>query len=323
MSSFLQKIENTGIIPVVKIEDAGKAVALGKALLEGGIPVAEITFRTKAAEQAISNLHKSLPELLLGAGTILTADQAKAAAAAGAEFIVSPGFNPKVVQYCLDNSIPVIPGINNPTQIEQALDFGLDLVKYFPAEASGGLTMLKAMSAPYGGLRFIPTGGIGPDNLNSYLAFDRVIACGGSWMVTADLINSDNFAKISELSRQAVQKMLGFELIHIGLNEESEKTARTTAELFASLFMFRKDENPGSIFMRSEALSSIEVLKKMYLGTHGHMAIATDSIERAVAYLQSKGIRMRDDTRNIANGRLKTVYLDLEISGFAVHLFQK
>jgi 2-dehydro-3-deoxyphosphogluconate aldolase / (4S)-4-hydroxy-2-oxoglutarate aldolase len=323
MKPFLEKLKNTGIIPVVKIEDAGKAVALGKALIDGDIPVAEVTFRTNAAEQAIRNMHNELPDLLLGAGTVLTTDQAKAASEAGAQFIVSPGFNPKVVSYCLDNKIPVIPGINNPSQIEQALEFGLDLVKFFPAEASGGLKMLKAMAAPYGGLNFIPTGGIGPANLNSYLAFDRIIACGGSWMVPADLINSGDFTSITRISGEAVQTMLGFELVHVGLNEESETAAKKDSDLFASLFGFSQDENPGSIFLRSKGSSSIEVLKIKFPGTHGHLAIATDNIERALAYLDRKGIKTNGETRNAPNGKLKTIYLDLEIGGFAVHLIQK
>ena len=160
MNKILERIGELGIVPVVKIEKAENALPLGKALLDGDLPIAEITFRTSAAEESIKILNKNLPNLLVGAGTVLTVEQVKSAVSAGAKFIVSPGFNPKVVDYCMENDIPVTPGINNPTQIEMALERGIEVVKFFPAEASGGLSLLKSMSAPYTDIRFIPTGGI-------------------------------------------------------------------------------------------------------------------------------------------------------------------
>lgn len=319
MNDVLTKIGELGIVPVVKIEDANDAVGLGKALLDGGLPVAEITFRTTAAEEAITRLTAEVPEVFVGAGTVLTVENVKKAVAAGAKFIVSPGFNPNVVGYCVENNIPITPGINAPTQIEQALEFGLDVVKFFPAEASGGLPMLKAMSAPYGGVKFIPTGGINANNLNTYLAFPKVLACGGSWMVKADLISAGKFDEITAMTREAVTTMLGFELAHLGINEASADTAMKSARSFADLFAFAVKEGNSSIF----AGSGIEVTKSPYLGAHGHIAIATNDIHRAIAYLKRQGVGTQPETAKEKNGTLKAVYLDIDVSGFAIHLIQK
>ncbi len=191
------------IVPVVEIRDASKAVALADALKEGGLPCAEITFRTEAAAKSLQLLGKD-PGLLLGAGTVLTIDQAKLAFDAGARFLVSPGFNPKVVEFALSHNMPIFPGVCNPTDIETALSFGLTAVKFFPAEAFGGVNTLKAISAPYGMMSFIPTGGIHRENIGDYLQLNQVIACGGSWMVKADLIDSGAFGEIAALTRAAV-----------------------------------------------------------------------------------------------------------------------
>ena len=181
--TIFDKLSLAGLVPVIKVEDAADAVPLCKALSDGGLPVAEITFRTDAAEESIRRVHAELPDVMLGAGTVLTVDQVKRAVAAGAAYIVSPGLNPSVVGYCVENDIPVLPGCANPSDIEVALGFGLKIVKFFPAEALGGLKLIKAMSAPYGGISFVPTGGINEKNFLEYLAFDKVKAIGGSWMV--------------------------------------------------------------------------------------------------------------------------------------------
>ncbi len=203
MNAVLEKLGQMRIVPVVAIHNASDAQPLALALMEGGLPCAEITFRTDAAEEAIKAM-ATIDNMLVGAGTVLKVDQVKTAVDAGASFIVSPGFNPKVVEYCVKNNIPVTPGISNPTDIEMALDFDLEVVKFFPAEAFGGLKTLKAMSAPYHMVKFIPTGGINADNLVSYLEFPKVLACGGSWMVKADLINEGKFEEISCLTRKAM-----------------------------------------------------------------------------------------------------------------------
>ena len=184
MQEILETLGRLGLVPVVKIEKAGDAVELGRALLAGGLPSAEITFRTEAAEEAIRRISSSLPEILVGAGTVLSVDQAGRAVSAGAQFIVSPGFNQKVVDWCLGKEIPVTPGVATPTEIDMALDKGLNILKFFPAEALGGLKTLKAIAAPYGDVSFIPTGGINPDNLGDYLAHPSVHCCGGSQPLT-------------------------------------------------------------------------------------------------------------------------------------------
>jgi 2-dehydro-3-deoxyphosphogluconate aldolase/(4S)-4-hydroxy-2-oxoglutarate aldolase len=204
MDEILKKIGELRLVPVVKIEDSRNALPLGQALRDGNLPIAEITYRTDAAEEAIRILTAELPEILVGAGTVLTMDQVKSAVGAGARFVVAPGFNPKVVDYCLEHNITIIPGVNNPSQIERALESRIEVVKFFPAEASGGIPFLKAVAAPYSGIQFLPTGGINLQNMMSYLSFSRVIACGGSWMVKSDLISAGKFQDIKRLSREAV-----------------------------------------------------------------------------------------------------------------------
>lgn len=204
MTELLEKLGRLGVVPVVKIERSEDAVELGRALLAGGLPCAEITFRTEAAEEAIRQISLSLPEIIVGAGTVLSVDQARRAVSAGARFIVSPGFNPKVVDWCLEHEVPVTPGVATPTEIDMALDKGLEILKFFPAEALGGFRMLKALAAPYGGVKFIPTGGINQDNLADYLAQPSVHCCGGSWLVKANLISASRFNEITQLTRDAM-----------------------------------------------------------------------------------------------------------------------
>ncbi len=205
MSDMIQKIRELGIVPVVVINDVKDAPALAKALCDGGLPCAEVTFRTDAAEESIRVMSEQFPEMLIGAGTVLTTEQVDRAVAAGAKFIVSPGLNPKVVAYCVSKNIPVIPGCITPSEVEQALELGLRTLKFFPAEAAGGLAMIKAMCAPYVGVNFMPTGGINAENVKDYLAYNRIVACGGSWMVKDSLIKAGDFAKIEELTREAVE----------------------------------------------------------------------------------------------------------------------
>lgn len=205
MNTVLEKFEKIGIVPVVVLEDAKAAEPLARALCNGGLPCAEVTFRTAAAEEAIRIISEKYPEMLVGAGTVLTIEQVDCAVAAGARFIVSPGLNPKVVQYCIDKNIPVTPGTQTPSEMEQAIEMGLDVVKFFPAEPAGGLKMIKAVAAPYTGLKFMPTGGINLGNVEEYLKYDRILACGGSWMVKGDLIAAGKFDEIENMTRAAAE----------------------------------------------------------------------------------------------------------------------
>ena len=203
MNDTLKQIGEMGIIPVVVLNKVSDAEPLAAALVAGGLPCAEVTFRTDAAEESIRAIAKKFPDMFVGAGTVLSTEQVDRAIGAGAKFIVSPGLNPKVVEYCIKEGYPVCPGIMTPTELEVALGFGLDVVKFFPAENAGGLKMIKAMSAPYTMMKFMPTGGINATNVRDYLACDKILACGGSWMVKSDLVAAGDFAKIEKLTREA------------------------------------------------------------------------------------------------------------------------
>ncbi|MCI8464766.1 MAG: bifunctional 4-hydroxy-2-oxoglutarate aldolase/2-dehydro-3-deoxy-phosphogluconate aldolase [Lachnospiraceae bacterium] len=204
MGAMEKQIQGFGVVPVVVLYDAADAIPLAKALVEGGLPCAEVTFRTEAAEESIRRMSTKYPEMLVGAGTVLTTEQADRAMSAGAKFIVSPGFDPEVVDYCLKKNIPIFPGCITPSEIAQAVKRGLKVVKFFPAEQLGGLAAVKALAAPYTMMKFMPTGGISAKNLKDYLSFDKIIACGGSWMVKGDLIKAGEFEKIRELTKEAV-----------------------------------------------------------------------------------------------------------------------
>ena len=203
MNETLEKLGQYGIVPVVVLNDSKDAEPLADALCEGGLACAEVTFRTKAAAESIKIMSEKHPEMLVGAGTVLTVEQVDEAVAAGAKFIVSPGLNSEVVKYCLDKNIAITPGVVTPSEMEQAIELGLNIVKFFPAEPSGGLSMIKAVSAPYTMLKFMPTGGINPGNVKEYLKSDKIFACGGSWMVKGDLVDAGDFDKIKELTKEA------------------------------------------------------------------------------------------------------------------------
>jgi 2-dehydro-3-deoxyphosphogluconate aldolase/(4S)-4-hydroxy-2-oxoglutarate aldolase len=205
MTNINETFYKLGVIPVVAIEDAKDATALGEALIGGGLPCAEVTFRTTAAAQSIKILSTQFPEMLVGAGTVLTVEQAQQAVENGAKFLVTPGYDEDVVSFSLENGIPIYPGVATPTEINKALKMGLNTLKFFPAEALGGLQTLKAIAAPYTEVRFVPTGGINPQNLPDYLASPAVVACGGSWLVKKTLIAAGEFGTIRQLTAEAVQ----------------------------------------------------------------------------------------------------------------------
>lgn len=321
MNALLKRLSKIGIVPVVTIHNADLAEKLAQALCKGGLPCAEITFRTEAAAEAIKRIIAKHPDMCVGAGTVLTIQQVDAAVEAGAKFIVSPGLNPKIVQYCQKKGVLMIPGTSCPSDLEIALELGLDTVKFFPAEQSGGIAKIKAMSAPYGSLKFMPTGGINAENLNSYLSNPKIIACGGSWMVPTSLVDAENWEEITRLTKEAVRTMLGLELRHIGINAENEEQATKIAERFALVFGSEVKCGNSSVFAGKE----IEVMKKPYLGTNGHIAIAANSVERAMRYLEENlGFAFDEDTAKYDDKKkIKAIYLNEEIGGFAIHLMQK
>ena len=318
---ILKEISNIGIIPVIKINDASKAVPLAKALIDGGLAAAEVTFRTDAAEESIRAITKAFPDMIVGAGTVLTIEQAQRALDAGAKFIVSPGFNPKVVSWCLEKGVTPLPGCTTPSEIEGALELGLNVVKFFPAEQSGGLEKIKAMSAPYGNVKFMPTGGIGLDNVCDYLANKKIVACGGSFMVKESLIDEDRWDEITELTKKAVNVMLGLEIGHIGINNENEEEAKKTAQML-SLVMGNaiERESAKGMFVGSQ----FEIMKYQGPGKCGHIAVLTNNVERAIYHLGKKGVKFNEESATYNDdGTRKFIYLAEEFGGFGIHLLQK
>ena len=204
MNHISEDIARYGVVPVVVLNDPAEALPVADALLKGGLPVAEVTFRTAAAEEAIRIMAAERPAMLVGAGTVLTIDQVDRAVAAGAKFIVCPGFDPEIVDYCIGKSIPVFPGCTTASEVAWGVKRGLTVLKFFPAEQCGGVATIKALCAAYVGVKFMPTGGIGPKNLKDYLSCDKIVCCGGSWMVKGDLIKAGRFDEIERLSREAV-----------------------------------------------------------------------------------------------------------------------
>jgi 2-dehydro-3-deoxyphosphogluconate aldolase/(4S)-4-hydroxy-2-oxoglutarate aldolase len=321
MDAVLEELGKIGIVPVIKIDDVEKAAPLAKALIAGGIPCAEITFRTAQGEEAIRRIAAEVPGILLGAGTVLTTEQVDRAIGAGAKFIVSPGLNPKVVAHCRDRGVPITPGCSNPSDIEQALEAGLEVVKFFPAEQAGGLEYIKAIAAPYPGLKFMPTGGINAGNIAKYIAYEKVHACGGSWMASADLINAGDFGKIAALSREAVLNLLGFSVLHTGLNAPGDAAALEAARRLCDIFGFPVKDGNSSVY----AGEALEIMKLPSApGTRGHIGIGVNSFYRAAAYLERQGIPLdQNSVKTDARGNPFLIYCRDEILGFAVHIVQK
>lgn len=317
---FLETMECTGIVPVIKLENTDDAVSLAKALYDGGIRCAEVTFRAEGADKVIAAMTKAYPDMFVGAGTVLTCEQVDRAIAAGAKFCVAPGLNPHVVEHCLNAGVPFTPGVANGGQIEQAMELGLDFVKFFPAEQAGGLPYIKAIAAPYSSMRFMPTGGINENNLNTYLSFPKIVCCGGSWIVSDKLVKEQRWSEITELCKKAVTKMLDFSLAHVGINCENVDEARNVANKFNDAFGFGTKEGNSSVF----AGSYVEMMKSPYLGTKGHIAVSTPNVKRAVFQLSLRGIEADMSTvKYDAAGNIKAVYLKEEFGGFAVHLMAK
>ena len=320
MMDLAEKFQKIGVVPVVVLEDVKDAVPLAEALVEGGLPCAEVTFRTEAAEESIRLMAEQFPDMLVGAGTVLTKEQVDAAAAAGAKFIISPGFDPEIVDYCLEKEIPVYPGCVSPSEVAQAVKRGLKVVKFFPAEAAGGLNMIKSMAAPYTKMKFMPTGGINAKNLTNYLDFKKIIACGGSWMVNKDMIAAKDWAGITALTKEAVATMLGFKLLHVGVNNASEEVASTESAKFATLLGQDVKVGNSSMFVGS----LIEMMKNPGRGTHGHICIQTNYLDRAIYHLEKRGFAFDESSFKYNDkGELTVAYLKDEIAGFAVHFNQK
>ena len=319
LNTIYEKLAKSGIVPVVVIEKIKDAVPVAKALLSGGIDVMEITFRTAAAADAIKAVAENCPDMLVGAGTVITLEQCKKAVEMGAKFIVSPGFGVEVVKWCVDNGVDITPGCVTPSEIMAAMKLGLKVVKFFPANVYGGLNAMKALSGPFGGIKFIPTGGINAQNVGEYISASFIHAVGGSWVCPKADIAAGNFEKITTLCTESRRNLLGYEVAHVGINTEDNAAAQEVASVFGSAFGFAAKDGNSSVF----ASNAIEVMKIPYLGKQGHLAVRTNRIDIAIADLEKKGFQVDMETAKYNGDRMITVYLKDEVGGFAVHLLQK
>ena len=319
MNEVLQTISKIGIVPVIAIDDAKKAVPLAKALVAGGLPAAEVTFRTAAAEDAMKAITAEVPEMLVGAGTVLTPEQLDRALAAGSKFIVSPGFNPEMVKYGLSKGALMLPGTATGGEMEQAMALGLEVVKFFPAEDNGGVKKLKSLAGPYRSLKWMPTGGVNTKNLMDYLSFDQIVACGGTWMVKKDMIEAEQWDEITAICKEAVKTMLGIRLAHVGVNCGDAAEAEKIAKLVSAMLGGSARQTSKSWF----AGDAIEYMNNGGPGEKGHIGFKTNSVERAMYHLGRQGVEFDESSITYNDkGAAKFVYLKGEFAGFAIHLVQ-
>jgi len=318
---LIDKLYGIGIIPVVKITDPSSALPIAKALIEGQMPCIEITYRSEHAGRAIKEISDTYKEkILVGAGTVINKGQVDDAIKNGAQFIVSPGFNPIIVKYCMEKNIPILPGCANASQVEAAIELGLDVVKFFPAEASGGIKMIKALAGPFGNIKFMPTGGITDKNINEYLAFDKIVACGGSYMVTADIIKEKNYNEIVTICKRSIKTMLGLEIAHVGINPTDGEDCNDISSKLGALMCTEPKVGNSSVFVGKD----FEIMKKPYLGKNGHIAISTTDIKRAISFFKANGYEFDENTAKLNDkNQLMAIYFKCEIGGFAYHLVQK
>ena len=314
----LKRLAQSGVVPVVVLEDAKDAVPTAKAMLAGGIDVMEITFRTAAAADSIKAVAQECPDMVVGAGTVINLEQCKLAVECGAKFIVSPGYDEETVAWCCDNGIPVTPGCVTPTEIMMALKHGLKVLKFFPANVYGGLSAIKSLAGPFGGVKFIPTGGVNAQNLAEFISAPYIHAVGGSWICPKADIAAGNFDKITALCKEARKTLLGFEVAHIGINTPDADAAMDVCKAFNDAFDFNVKQGNSSNF----ASTGVEVMKTMFKGANGHIAIRTNKMIPAIAEMERRGYELDMDSVKDKNN-IKAVYFKNEIGGFAVHLLQK
>ena len=320
MNPIMERVYEIGIIPVIAFNSVDEAVPLCKALVAGGLPAAEVTFRTACAEDCIKKIHDEVPEMLLGAGTVLTTEQADRAMAAGASFIVSPGFDPNVTKHVIEKGGIMMPGTCSAGEMQQAMNLGCEGIKFFPAEANGGVAMLKNIGGALKTAKWMCTGGINAKNVNDYLAYDQIFAVGGTWMCKSDKIKAGAWDEITAMCKEAVDTMLGLELAHIGINCADDTEAMKTAETLGALLNMAVKPGNSSIFVGKK---EFEIMKKPGRGTHGHIAIRTNNVERAIYRLGLRGVKFDMDSKNVKNGKTVAIYMADEIAGFAIHLVQK
>ncbi len=316
------RLREMGIVPVVKIDNADCALNLADALCAGGLPCAEITFRTAAAADAIRSIRENRPDLLVGAGTVLTLEQFEKALEAGAQFIVSPGLNPAIVKAAKEKDVPIYPGCATPTEVEAAMALGLSTVKFFPAEAAGGTAMLSSLAAPYQSIKFMPTGGIDKSNLNTYLSLPNVIACGGSFMVKSDWLKEGNWDAVRAETEAAVKTMLGLEMGHFAIMAKDKDDLMVSANALGEMLCLPANINPDG--RGAMVGGAFEVLNSMEEGLYPHAALMTRDPARAKAWFERRGYSFREETCQYdEKGNLKVVYFAGEWCGIRMHLLKK
>lgn len=319
MSDVLEKISRTGILPVIKIERLEDALPLAAALQAGGINAIEVTVRNAVAYDAIRAISRSYPDMIVGAGTIRSRQMVDEAAAAGARYVVAPGFDPDVVSYCVEKGIPIVPGCTTATEIDAAVRMGLQTVKFFPASTCGGTAAIKLLSGPYPQVWFVPTGGVDFTNLEEYLRLDAVAAVGGSFMAKADLIRAGEWGAITANCRKALKLSLGFELAHVGLNNSGPEQALENAGTMDRLFGLGVKDGGNSAFCGQ----AVEFMKIPYYGEKGHIGFYTNSVRRALAWFEDRGIPIRPESLRVKDGKPEFFYLQEEVGGFAVHVVKR
>ncbi len=319
----MKKINNydqTGILPVINIPNASLAVEVAAALRRGGVNSIEVTLRSPDSLESIKNIKSEFPDMTVGAGTVLSIETVDSAVASGADFIVSPGYDDEVVEYCVGRGIQIVPGCVSATEIQKAVKHGLTVLKFFPAELNGGIAAINLLSGPFPQVKFIPTGGINFENLGKYLANKKVLACGGSYMATKTQIENGDFDAITNACKKAVDISLGFELAHIGINCDGEDNASENAGTISEIFRMQQRFMNSAVF----AGSAVEAVKSGGLGTYGHIGFYTNSISRAMAYFDAMHIPLNEDgIKRNKNGEITCVYLRDEVGGFALHAVQR
>lgn len=320
MKEVLKHLKDVGILPILTLEEPLDAIPIGQALFDGGIPNVVITYRSGNGAECINLISKAIPDMMVGAGTVFTEEQVDSAIEAGAKFITCPSINPHIVEYCQNKGIPILPGVSTPSDIETALTLGLDHVEYFPAVANGGLTGIQALTIAYPHVHFLANGGLDESHIVEYLSDPRVFAIGGSWLVHPEWVKDKDYERIEQAAKQSIQIMLDFQIDHVGVNFPKEDTAIYAAEEFAELLGRDVLEAETGFF----AGPSFEAMKPGGKGVIGHMAFSTNSVERAMAYLEHRSITFDKESATYdANGYIRKIYLEREIGGMAIQIVRK
>ncbi len=319
MNEVSKKVGLMGLVPVVVFDRIEDAVPTAKAMIKGGLPIMEITLRTEHGIPAIKKINDECPEILLGAGTVLNLDQAKAAVEAGAKFIVSPGFNDEIVSWCLENGIMITPGCVTPTEIEHALSMGVDILKFFPANVYGGINGCKALYGPYRMVKFVPTGGVSLKNLSDFADKEYIHAIGGGWLCSGADMKAGNYDNIAKTIKDSIDVLLGFEVAHVGVNTADDGKALAVAKELDGIFGLGVKEGNSSNFVGC----GFEIMKGQGIGENGHVAVKTNNIDRAIYYLNDRGYEVDESTLKTNNGKKVAIYLKNTVGGFGIHLLQK